>query len=92
MVAAIVDEPHAMHVLFLLGVHGGGQKKFEEHASMYKRRIKNTSDDHRSIGPCPVVAAIVDEPHAMRVLFLLGVHGSALKKFEEHASKYIFQK
>ena len=59
VVTAIVDKPHAMRVLFLLGVHGGDLKLFEEHASTYKRPTSNSPDEHRSIGPCPIVTAIV---------------------------------
>jgi hypothetical protein len=35
-----------------------------------------------------ILAAIVGEPHAMRVSFSLGVHGGGLKYFKEHASSY----
>jgi hypothetical protein len=36
-------------------------------------QIKNSPDEHRSIGPGSIVAAVDGEPHAMHILFLLGV-------------------
>jgi hypothetical protein len=54
----------------------------------YNRPKLNSPDEHRSIGPGPVVAAIVGEPHAMHVLVWLCVHGGGLKYFQEHANNY----
>jgi hypothetical protein len=78
----------AMRVLFFLRVHRGGLQKFMEHASNYTRPKQHSPDEHRSIGPCLIIAAIADTLFAMRVLFFLGVHGGGLQKFMEHASNY----
>jgi hypothetical protein len=79
IVAAIIGEPHAMRVLYSFGVHGGGLKIFYEYASNNKRQKYNCQDEHRSIGPCPIVATILGEPHTMRVLFSLDVDGGGLQ-------------
>jgi hypothetical protein len=57
LVAAIVGELHATHVLVWLGVHGGGLKYFQEHANNYKRPKYHSSDEHQSIFfKCKLVA------------------------------------
>jgi hypothetical protein len=66
-----VSRPQAVRV-FQLGVHGGGYKYSEEHASTYNRPEQNYPDEHRSIEHGPIVAAIVGESAAGGAFCIFG--------------------